>query len=256
MRATTTSITADMIALFEVISSTNDISTTVESMMREKDADILEALYNSIEESETVSVQKIDAFGTNAEALKGSYRLYDTEIEKVVEAILLGDNASARQAYIEKVTPLKAMVFEDILNLQTIKGNRMTEMVETRAKAATNSSMILGFLLAFFCLAIGISGLIIAKNITSSFTQVVSRLKEISEGDGDLTARLESRGNDEIAKLTRYFNAFTEKLSVIIKVVQTALQFLAGTSHDLVSNTEETAAAVNQISANVESFKK
>lgn len=255
MKSTVEAMNADVNALFEVSASVNDIGSTVEKMMREKDADLLETLYNDIEKMEALAVEKIDAFGTDGDALKAVYVLFDNECSLVVESILLGDNGSARQSYIEKVTPLKADVIKEISALQALKGNRMNEMVDVRTKNGATSSIILTFILAFLCLAIGMSGLIISKNITASVKQVVSRLKEISEGDGDLTARLEGRGNDEIAELTGYFNTFTDNLAAMVRVVQDSLQSLTGTSHDLVANTEETAAAVNQISANVESFK-
>lgn len=41
---------------------------------------------------------------------------------------------------------------------------------------------------------------------------VVNALKDISQGEGDLTVRLPVIGNDEIALLSRYFNETIAKL--------------------------------------------
>ncbi|MBN1971425.1 MAG: methyl-accepting chemotaxis protein [Candidatus Delongbacteria bacterium] len=43
-------------------------------------------------------------------------------------------------------------------------------------------------------------------------------LKEIAEGDGDLSRRLEISSNDEIGELAEYFNVFVEKLQDVIRL--------------------------------------
>jgi methyl-accepting chemotaxis protein len=45
----------------------------------------------------------------------------------------------------------------------------------------------------------------------------VERLRDIAEGEGDLTSRLESSQGDELGELARYFNRFIEKLQGIIR---------------------------------------
>ncbi len=255
MRSTINIMTAQNTALFNVIGTIDSIGSTVEAMMREKDADALESLNTNLLDFEQNSATLVEDFGTDGVELKKIYSSFETGINTVVELVLLGDNASARQSYIEKVAPFKTALVDEIFKLQLVKGTRMNEEVNGRLKAASSSSMLLTFVLIVFSILIGSAGFLVTKNIIGSVNRVVLRLKEISEGDGDLTARIESRGNDEIADLTGYFNAFTEKLSAMIRVVQVSLGNLTGTSHDLVANTEQTAAAVNEISANVESFK-
>jgi len=255
MQTTFTAMSTSVNTLFGIMTATNDMCSTVESMMLEKDADKLEALYNSIAELEKGSLEKLKAFGDAGTELNANYALFDQELQKVVGYILQADNGTARQEYIEKMAPLSTSIFTTIENMQAEKDKSIQEMITARKNSTTKASLVLAIFLVFFCIAITAAGLLVTKNISGSVNLVVERLKEISEGDGDLTARLETRGDDEIADMTRYFNAFTEKLSAMVKVVQGTLQNLTGTSHELVSNTEQTAAAVNEISANVESFK-
>lgn len=52
---------------------------------------------------------------------------------------------------------------------------------------------------------------------------IIERIKDIAEGEGDLTARLNVKSNDEMSELARWFNAFIEKLqSMIAKVTNNA----------------------------------
>jgi len=255
MQTTFSAMSTSVNTLFGIITATNDMCSTVESMMIEKDGDKLEALYNNIAELEKSSFEKLKAFGDEGAELKNSYALFDAELQTVVGYILQADNGTARQEYIEKMAPLSTSIFTTIENMQTAKDKSIQNLITAKKDAASKASLVLAAFLFCFCIAIAIGGLFVTKNISNSVKSVVERMKEISEGDGDLTARLKTSGDDEIADLTRYFNAFTEKLSTMVKVVQGTLQNLTSTSHELVSNTEQTAAAVNEITANVESFK-
>ncbi|TCS40683.1 methyl-accepting chemotaxis protein [Reinekea marinisedimentorum] len=49
---------------------------------------------------------------------------------------------------------------------------------------------------------------------------MVDKLTEISQGDGDLTNRLEASGHDEIAELGKSFNSFMDKLQSMMKEVK------------------------------------
>jgi len=85
--------------------------------------------------------------------------------------------------------------------------------------------------------------------------KVTDTLKDIAEGEGDLTRSIPEKGNDEIADLSRYFNQTLSKIrNLIVKIKQEA-NMLSGIGTDLASNMNETAAAVNEITANIQSIK-
>ncbi|MEH0020670.1 MAG: methyl-accepting chemotaxis protein [Desulfobacter sp.] len=73
--------------------------------------------------------------------------------------------------------------------------------------------------------AIAIAGLLliggiiwmISNSIVRPINQVVSGLKDIAEGEGDLTKRLDIRTKDEIGELAQWFNRFMEDLQNIIR---------------------------------------
>ena len=45
---------------------------------------------------------------------------------------------------------------------------------------------------------------------------VVERIKDVAQGEGDLTKRIEVQNDDELGELSRWFNTFMDKLQDII----------------------------------------
>lgn len=58
---------------------------------------------------------------------------------------------------------------------------------------------------------------LILRSITQPLQQAVSAMANIASGDGDLTRTLDTHGNDELTALSRHFNAFTDKLRLVLK---------------------------------------
>ncbi|NLD91438.1 MAG: methyl-accepting chemotaxis protein [Fibrobacter sp.] len=71
--------------------------------------------------------------------------------------------------------------------------------------------------LSFGFIIIGaVISILISRSIVRPVIKTTAMLKDISEGDGDLTKRLEINTNNEIGDLAQYFNKFIEKLQDII----------------------------------------
>lgn len=80
---------------------------------------------------------------------------------------------------------------------------------------------------------------LLARSITRPLVATVNALKDISEGEGDLTVRMRVRGNDEITGLTRYFNSFAEKVHQVMVQVNQASSSVSAAAEELSSITEE-----------------
>jgi methyl-accepting chemotaxis protein len=84
---------------------------------------------------------------------------------------------------------------------------------------------------------------------------LAERLKDISEGEGDLTRQLTINSNDEIGDLARYFNATLGSISSLIKRIKYKVNALTNTGHELSTHMDKTSKAVDQISVNFEGMK-
>ncbi|EMB21575.1 hypothetical protein HMPREF9723_01348 [Treponema denticola OTK] len=96
----------------------------------------------------------------------------------------------------------------------------------------------------------------VALALIKPITAIVSALKDIAEGEGDLTVRLPVHGNDEITDLSEYFNQTISKIGSSIKQVGLNSIDMENIGNELASNMTETASAVHEISANINGVKQ
>ena len=116
-------------------------------------------------------------------------------------------------------------------------------------------------LIASVLLALGIgivtlfaSGLFV-RGIVQPIRRATAMLKDISDGSGDLTRKLEVTSKDEIGNMATYFNSTIGTVRDIVAEIGRQTQALSDIGSELTSNMNETAAAANEISANIQSVK-
>ncbi|NVP24298.1 methyl-accepting chemotaxis protein [Treponema phagedenis] len=97
---------------------------------------------------------------------------------------------------------------------------------------------------------------LIIRIIVKQILKIVALLRDIAEGEGDLTVRLPVTGNDELTDLQLYFNKTIEKIGHLIKNVRSSSDKMSEIGSDLSSNMSETASSINQISANIDGVKQ
>ena len=96
----------------------------------------------------------------------------------------------------------------------------------------------------------------IARKMVQPVQSVGTALKNIAQGDGDLTVRLEITGNDEVTELSVYFNQTIEKIGYTIKSIGENTDTMKSVGNELASNMTETASAVHEISSNIDGVKQ
>jgi methyl-accepting chemotaxis protein len=114
------------------------------------------------------------------------------------------------------------------------------------------------FALILMAVSVTAAALIIfftANRITRPITKVSLTLKDISEGEGDLTKNINIQSSDEIGDLSKYFNLTLGKIKDMVVVIKNQSAALFNVGNELSSNMTQTAAAVNQITANIQGIK-
>ena len=96
----------------------------------------------------------------------------------------------------------------------------------------------------------------VSRKIIKPIQRAVSALKNIAQGEGDLTVRLPVHGNDEITDMSEYFNETIAKISASIQIVGTNSKIMEEVGNELAANMTETASAVNEINANIDGVKQ
>ncbi|MCU0821922.1 MAG: methyl-accepting chemotaxis protein [Spirochaetes bacterium] len=142
--------------------------------------------------------------------------------------------------------PVKVWV-DDLNGLLNTQIEEMSSRIQVTRKiffAGAGITIILSILISLF----------LAVRITSPINRVIGSLKDLSDGDGDLTYRLEVRTQDEIGVLADHFNKFMEKLKKVIVEVKEQAQALYAASREISSSGETLSQSTNEQAANIEEF--
>jgi len=103
---------------------------------------------------------------------------------------------------------LKQLVNKERKNIQTTGASLLSSL-------ATSKMTIIGLLVIGVGLGVLLSW-VIARAIVKPMEQAVSAMEDIAQGNGDLTKRLDDSANDEIGEMAKGFNAFAEKIQMLI----------------------------------------
>ncbi|MCL1927523.1 MAG: methyl-accepting chemotaxis protein [Treponema sp.] len=110
--------------------------------------------------------------------------------------------------------------------------------------------------LAVICIIVSVVIVYLVLHFTTKpIVKVAETLKDISEGEGDLTRQITTSSTDEIGELSRYFNKTLDKIKSLVFSIKEEAANLNDIGNNLASNMDETAATVNQITSNIQSIK-
>ena len=116
-----------------------------------------------------------------------------------------------------------------------------------RLSNALNTFLYWAFSAAILMLVvIGTVTVISAKNIVRPLLAITEGLKDIAQGEGDLTKRLKADSKDEVGELAGWFNTFLEKLQGIIKQIAGNAKTLAGSSTELSATASQLASGAEE----------
>ena len=119
-------------------------------------------------------------------------------------------------------------------------------------RAMTQFTVIIS---AVFILATAVIVFLVLNRTTKPIVNVAETLKDISEGEGDLTRTIIVLSKDETGDLAYYFNRTIEKIKQMVNSIKQQAALLLDIGSDLAANMTETAASVNEITANIQSIK-
>jgi methyl-accepting chemotaxis protein len=86
-----------------------------------------------------------------------------------------------------------------------------------------------------------VSTVMVERRVTAPMQQLTDRLKDMAEGEGDLTQRIPVTSSDEIGEGIRWFNAFVNKLQSALQQVRTSTQQLASASEEISASATQMA---------------
>ena len=119
----------------------------------------------------------------------------------------------------------------------TAKSDKMISLTVTSAIVGVG----LGLFIAIF----------LSRQITRSLNRLIDRVKDIAQGEGDLTKRIDVKSKDEIGDLAKWFNAFVTKIHDVIAEVAGAASEVAAASTEIAASAEQIAAGASEQSQQI-----
>lgn len=123
-----------------------------------------------------------------------------------------------------------------------------SEMVAARQQTR---NLFLAILLGVGALAL-VVGIGISRSIVRPLSAVVGSLKEMAEGAGDLTSRLEVQSKDEVGALAGNFNQFLGRLQEMVRRLQVVRVDLGGAAQRIRGSAGQVNEGVNHSSRSIE----
>jgi methyl-accepting chemotaxis protein len=205
----------------------------------EKDADATAEALNAARESLAGQPELAASAGelvTRFGSLRG--RSHDTYAKVLASKDGMTDDmqASMRSLAAENVALTKSIV-----GLSGTISATFQQQLDT-IDAWSLRSRISGYIMLVLALAsCWLAWWVIQTQIVGRLHELALRLKDIAEGEGDLTRRIAIQGKDEIDEVGAWFNVFIERVESIIRHVALNARSLGEAAAELAATASETA---------------
>ena len=152
-------------------------------------------------------------------------------------------NSSYKSAYTsilnsEDETAL-VLINSEVSNYVNVINDMVTNYSEYSSSKVA-AAKVTNSILMLISLIVGlISFALLNKGIRNPINALISDLKDLSEGNGDLTKRIDSKSKDETAEMIHYFNIFIGNIHDIVKEISKISIVLSDNMNSITNTTEE-----------------
>ncbi len=163
-----------------------------------------------------------------------SYSDFYSAAYKVSEGMLGGSASVAAMAGdIQAKNSLQQSAEKSLKDFRENSHSQFVDLVKA-SEDASKSTLYMNLVIGAVTIAVLlVTALVVAATITGNVGRVVDSLKDIAQGEGDLTRRISVSSQDEVGELVRWFNTFVEKLQKSLVDVVGVIEPLSKVSQEL-----------------------
>ncbi len=223
---------------FELLDLFVKEQSLTQSMVQSSDPDAIESLMTKSEALRNTARTRIkDLTGNDAE-INSSFEGLVQADEHVKDLLLHARNAESHQAIVENSNPAFAKLLGSIQRYQDKTAQEIDKAAATARFRTNLTQCVIYLLVAGGVVLLVLYGLALVRGVAEALNKAVERIKDVAQGEGDLTKRLEANAIGELGELAQWFNQFMDKL-------QGAISQVAGNTQHLASAMEQISAASN-----------
>jgi len=183
------------------------------------------------------------------------HRFIHAKAGEIVNHLKNGETDQAITKFRVDVLPKTLEVITGLEKMQERYGVLLNDKIDEIYRIGTMFKNIIIVLIIVALIAGVLLMFIIASIIAKPIVMVAETLKDIAQGEGDLTRTVNVHSSDEVGDLAKYFNQTLEKIKRLVIIIKDEAKKLSDIGNDLSHNMTQTAAAVNEITANIQSIK-
>ena len=260
--------TAASIALLDKVKEALNAASSSEELDFIDDADDLIAkINNNFDEIIAIDNDVSEGVVNLKRLLKNYYTTAKTLTTGIIEGNLKPAEVSSEVKQMQK--QLKRLN-HTLSAFRSASYDRFISSLE-ESKTASATALQVGLLIGLVVTAIvSLVGYFISNLVTTNISNVTNSLINMAKGEGDLSLRIEARGNDELGELVSAFNAFITKLQGIIGHIMGSTAQLASAAEEMAAVSEssthsssqqqsevsQVATAMNQMAATVQEVSR
>ncbi len=175
----------------------------------------------------------------------GKLNLVDKDVESAVRATA-GESGAITNSYHARKEITQVAGFAPLrgaLGFPGMKWSVLVRVAADEALASANQPLYAwATVLGIAVIAIPVASYFFARSFTKPIHSTIAMLKDVAEGDGDLTKRLDETRRDEIGELAWWFNKFIGRVQEIVGEIASNSNVLTEGSARLVSTAQHLSA--------------
>ena len=210
----------------------------------------------------------------NQEIIKdilSTYKLFIEDADNVYSQLCINSasTSSETERKAAELSEQTKLLKQEIQSLSHVLSDDLKNEFSDIIKRTQSNRMVSCFV--FFIVvftAIGLTHYIISRSISQPLQHTIAMLKDIAEGEGNLTARITIENKDEIGEFSTWFNSFIRNLQEMIKkiaqnaaLLKTSSGHLSKNSQNMIvnmdlltSNSSAVSSATEELSTNINSM--
>jgi methyl-accepting chemotaxis protein len=219
----------------------------------DEDAEVVTSALRSVQEKTSLRTERQQQTTTLIQRLEDihgrSQSLYSTMIEHPENTPQTQQSVAALA---EKNRQMSASLKELQAGLATDFRGELDTVTDWSRRQRTFGILVL--LIGALCGG-SVSAVVIERYIATPLRQLTDCLRDIAEGEGDLTQRLELTSDDELGETSQSFNLFMDKLQEVMRQIASntyqlaeASAKLSATSRQIMANSGETSTQATVVS--------
>jgi methyl-accepting chemotaxis protein len=221
---------------FELLDLAVKVQGTTQKLVQETDPDAMESLIHQNQSQVKEAQAKVEQVAAGDGGVKSAFLALVQANQKVTNLVLQARNAESHQAIIEKSNPAFEALLGAINEYQNQVAKKLADdATAVRVRSARLESTIFVAVVVGILLLMG-WGLALVRSVSKALNRMITMVKDLAEGEGDLTQRLQVISRDELGELAKWFNTFLEKIHEVISQVAGTAEQVAGASEQLSSS--------------------